>query len=87
MFQDFHYPHSAEVSMWLDCGEHGRVLLSRITPTEVVARVRRAIPPCQADLVVRVDGEEMRTRVNIANGFTRASRKAIAVPMDGAAPF
>src|SRR5437879_4561592 len=33
--------HSADVQMWLDCGEHGRVDLNRITPKSVVAKEAR----------------------------------------------
>jgi hypothetical protein len=87
MFENFRFPHSAEVRMWLDCGPHGRVDLSRVTPTSVVAREPRDVPPGDADLVVVVDGEEMRTRVHIANGLSRTSRVALVLPVDQVAPF
>ena len=73
--------------MWLDCGRYGRVELSRITPTAVVARRRAEIPPCHAELVVVVDGEELRNRVNVAYGFTRRSRSAMVLSLDEHAPF
>lgn len=79
--------HSADVKMWLDCGEHGTLPLSRVTPTLVVARECREIAPCFADLVVTVDGVRLRQPVNVTTGFTRGRRAAIVVPVDGAAPF
>jgi hypothetical protein len=78
--------YSADVKMWLDCGTHGHVELSRITPTKVIARRRCEIPPCYAELVVVVDGETMRRPVHIPAGFTN-SRLALALPVDHVAPF
>src|SRR5438105_4098188 len=63
--------HSADVEIWLECGEHGRVDLCRITPRSVVAKERREIPPCYADLVVSVDGRIRRIPVNLSSGFSR----------------
>jgi len=56
--------------MWLDCGEHGLMHLSRITPKSVVAKERREIPPCFANLVVVVDGQRVQHRVHVPKGFT-----------------
>lgn len=72
--------------MWLDCGEHGRVDLSRVTPKTVVAKVSKAIPPCEAQLVVVVDGHEQSSRVHLVAGF-QSSRVAMALPIDDIAPF
>lgn len=80
-------PHSADVMAWLDCGEYGRVMLSRVTPKSVVARDVHEIPPCFADLVVTVDGRVVRNRVNVASGFTRGRRVARAFTVDDVAPF
>ena len=85
MFENFHFPHSAEVRMWLDCGEHGHIQLSRITPTSVVTRDALNVPAGDADLVVVVDGEEMRTRVHIT-GSSRG-RVAMVLAVDQVAPF
>lgn len=89
MQKDLDSFHSANVSIKLDCGEHGLVELSRVTPTSVyIARpVPADIPPCQADLVVIVDGQEMRRRVDIAEGLTRACQNVMALPIDQVAPF
>jgi hypothetical protein len=87
MLQDPFSSHSADVKMWLDCGEHGRIELSRITPNSVVARHPRNVPPCHADLVVMVDGDTMRSRVHVAYGFSKARRSALAFPVDHVAPF
>ena len=72
MAQDYPSSHSADVKAWLDCGEHGRVMLSRVRPRSVVAKEPCTIPPCFAELVVTVDGHPVRSRVNLTSGFTRA---------------
>ena len=72
--------------MWLDCGEHGRVDLSRLTPKTVVARTKQDIPPCFADLIVMVDGQRLQRRVNIT-GFSKGRRVARVFEADDSAPF
>ena len=83
----FYSSHSADVQMWLDCGEHGLVPLGRITPKSVVAKSSHNIPLCFADLVVTVDGLLIRSRVNRATGFSRSRRAALVYPVDDSAPF
>jgi hypothetical protein len=82
------FSHSAEVEMWLDCGEHGRVDLSRITPKSVVAKEARHVPPCIAELVVCVDGRCRRIRVNVSRGFANGRLATAIYPLsDDVAPF
>lgn len=83
----FNYSHSADVRMWLDCGEHGCVTLNRITPKLVVSRTPRDIPPCLADLVVTVDGRMSRSRVNLVSGFSAKWGAALVLPANNVAPF
>lgn len=85
MFENFRFPHSAEVRMWLDCGDRGQIHLSRITPTSVVTRDESDVPPGDADLVVVVDGDEMRRRVHVT-GSSRG-RVALVLAVDNVAPF
>ncbi len=87
MTQIFKISHSADVKIWLDCGIHGKVLLSRVTPKSVVASQPRDIPPCLADLVVTVDGQRMQSRVNLASGFSKNRRAALVLSVDAIAPF
>jgi len=79
--------HSADVYAWLDCGEHGRVMLSRVTPRSVVAKEAAEIPPCFADLVVTIDGYPVRNRVKLPSGFTRGRRVARVFSVGDVAPF
>ena len=72
--------------MWLECGPHGRIDLSRITPKAVVAKVPQKIPPCDADLVVVVDGERTQQRVNLPRGFSGGSAAMMRLVTD-IAPF
>lgn len=78
--------HSAEVAMWLDCGNHGRVDLCRVTPKSVVAREPRDIPACYAQLVVSVDGRIHRTEV-LSSGFSKGRAVAFIRPVTDVAPF
>jgi hypothetical protein len=87
MAQTLHSSHSADIEAWLDCGEHGCVPLSRITPTLAVAKAARDIPPCFADLVITVDGRALRNRVNLPSGFRNGRRAARMVTVDDVAPF
>jgi hypothetical protein len=81
------FSHSADVQMWLDCGEYGRVALSRITPKCVVAKDQHEIPPCHADLVVCIDGRCRRNRINLTRGFSRGRLAALIYPVSDVAPF
>ena len=87
MAQTLHSSHSAEVEAWLDCGDHGRIALSRITPTLAIAKAARDIPPCFADLVITVDGRAIRNRVNLPSGFRNGGRAARMVTVEDVAPF
>ena len=72
--------------MWLDCGEHGVVPLSRVRRRSVVARTSRNIPPCLAALVITVDGRLSRTLVNLTSGFTEGRRAARVLTVDALDP-
>jgi hypothetical protein len=87
MTQPLYSSHSADVQMWLDCGEHGRLALTRVTPKSVVAEAPRDIPPCRAELIVAVDGRFLRNTVNLASGFSRGRSVALVLPVDDVAPF
>ena len=79
--------HSAYVEAWLDCGDYGRVMLSRVTPRSVVSKAVHEIPPCDAELVVMVDGHRVSNRVKLPSGFTKGRRVARAFNLDDVAPF
>ena len=72
--------------MWLDCGVHGRVDLSRVTPKSVVAKAPQDIPACIAELVVSVDGRCRRTLINL-RGFTKGRLAAAVDSINDVAPF
>lgn len=82
MSETLHGSHSADVKIWLDCGEHGQLLLNRVTPRWVVAKIPRNIPPCIADLVVVVDGQPICRKVRLVKGFSSENPMALALPAD-----
>lgn len=87
MSQSIFSTHSADVELRLDCGEHGMLELSSVTPESVFATATLTIPPCEADLIVIVDGQLTRTRVNLIAGYKAGERSATALPVDDIAPF
>jgi hypothetical protein len=80
--------HSCDVLMWLEgVAGYERIELSRVTPTSVVLKQRVDAPPCQADLVVSIDGKISRSRVDISSGFSSSRLTVSAFSIDHVAPF
>jgi|HubBroStandDraft_5_1064220.scaffolds.fasta_scaffold1294572_1 hypothetical protein len=79
--------HSAEVEMWLDCGQYGKSRLSRITRNLVVMHESFYAPPGEADLIVRIDARTIVRRVKLIRGVSKNRNVATVFPMDDVAPF
>ena len=79
--------HSAEVEMWLDCGEHGKAKLRRIAPNSVVLWESFNAPPCDADLIVQVDGKSMTRRVKVGGLSANRLVAKIFLATESIAPF
>jgi len=73
--------------MWLDCGPHGKLQLSRITPNAVVVKEPVNVPPCHGNLIVSVDGEEMVVPVHVVEGISQTQHHTMALKLDHVAPF
>ena len=73
--------------MWLDCGPYGKVKLERITPKSVVAKDSHEIPPCDAEIVVTVDGQFVRNQVMLTSGFSNGRRAARVQPRNDSYPL
>jgi hypothetical protein len=86
MSQPFRESHSADVKLRLDCGEYGMLALSRVSPKSIVARTPRDIPPCDAVLIVSVDGDDLRRAVHLPLGFSKARGAALIRLLDDS-PF
>ncbi len=61
--------HSAIVTLLLE-GEGWSTRLSHVGPEAVVAKTPIELPPCEATLVITVDGTIERTRVRLPGGMT-----------------
>lgn len=61
--------YSSNVRLWLDCA-YGIVPLSQTGGTFVVSVEPRQVPPCEAQIVVSVDGHEYRRPVYLIHGIT-----------------
>jgi hypothetical protein len=79
--------YSAEVAMWLECGDHGRVSLSQAAPTFVVAAQPISLPAGGARLVMIVDGQRFEHSVRLVDGMDEGTRKAMISLDDSVPPF
>jgi hypothetical protein len=78
-------PFTTDVDLWLDC-EHGRIPLSQVGSTFVIASCPRQLPPCKAQVVVSIDGQVYPRAVRLVNGM-RANQRRTLVLADDAIPF
>jgi hypothetical protein len=79
--------HSAEVEMWLECGDHGLVALSQAAPTFVIAAKPVFVPACDARLIMIVDGQRFEHSVQLVNGMTTTRREATICLDESVPPF
>jgi len=82
----FRESHSSLVTLSLDCGEHGSLALSRVSPKSIVAKIPRNIPPCIATLIVSIDGELLHQLVELPRGLRQSRGAALIRPIEDA-PF
>lgn len=81
--------HSADVDLWIDCGEFGASPLRQVTPRMIVLERSFDAPPCDARLIVSIDGLQTVHRVRVVRGISRHRNAARFVRIDenGVAPF
>lgn len=61
--------HSAIVTLQLE-GEGWSTRLSHVGPKTIVAKTPIQLPPCEATVIVTVDGHILRTRVRLNQGMS-----------------
>ncbi|MDB5390396.1 MAG: hypothetical protein JWM11_6042 [Planctomycetaceae bacterium] len=71
--------HSAEVHLFLET-PHGTYPLAQIAPNDVIFAKPVNIPPCDAEIVMQVDGTERRWPVRLLDGVTSADRRCDTTP-------
>jgi hypothetical protein len=75
--------YAAEVKLWMSCA--GRILqLSHVSTTSVIAREPIDLDPCDADVVVSVDGRESSRPVRLVHGMRRDTPKTQICPRESA---
>jgi hypothetical protein len=79
--------YSATTELWLDCGHLGCIPLSQSGSTFIIAVDAIGLPPCEAQVVVKVDGRVHRRAVKLANGLSKSNREAMILSSDGLCPF
>ena len=73
--------HSAEVQLLLEV--QGRThSLSHLGPDYVRLRTPVAIPPCNAEIIMRIEGHEQRWRVRLPDGAVPFETKVYAPTID-----
>lgn len=79
--------HSAEIDMWLDCGALGRISLSHVSSTFVVAAEAANIPACDARIILTVDGQQFVRPIKLVQGLSQSCRESMILSRDGVSPF
>ena len=78
--------YSADVALWLEC-EHGQFPLAQVSRTFVVPATPQNIPPCNARVVVSVDGRRHEYDVLLVDGLRPDQDEATILANDQVAPF
>ncbi|HEY7116928.1 MAG TPA: hypothetical protein VH475_10100 [Tepidisphaeraceae bacterium] len=79
--------YSAEIDMWIDCGEYGQVPLEQAASTFVITALPVSIPACIARIVLMIDGRRHERPVRLVSGLSPGVRKAMISAHDDVAPF
>jgi hypothetical protein len=79
--------YSADVKIWMDCGEHGKVPLAHASSTFVIAATPSSVPACSAKIILVVDGERIERPVRLPNGMSADAKEAAISSQDAVAPF
>ena len=64
--------YSSTVSGWLVAGGH-RLALAQVGPDHCVVRRSVAIAPCEAELVIEIDGHQQQSCVFLQDGISANS--------------
>lgn len=71
--------YSADVRLHLVANGHV-VPLSHVSQDFLILDAAADMPPCDAEVVVTVDGREHRRRVHLEDGLSKASQRVRIVP-------
>jgi len=66
--------HSAIVQLTMEHGD-AVIRLSQVGPEWIIAKTPVELPPCEATIVVVVDGNERRTAVRLPQGMSPANEE------------
>jgi hypothetical protein len=85
--RSFENYYSAETALWMDCGHLGNITLAQAGSTFVIPVEAIDLPPCDAQIVVIVDGRVHRRKVKLAYGLSKHRREAMILACDDLCPF
>jgi hypothetical protein len=78
-------PYSSEIDLWLTC-PFGRVALSQVGSSFVIAASSHNIPPCKAEVTISIDGREHSRQVDLVHGISPDNPISTVLALD-AIPF
>ena len=74
--------YSAAIRIWLEAGD--RVIqLAQLDADWVIPQAPTELPPCEADIVLEVDGRAVRRRVSLPDGIFLNSKFVKVVTIQG----
>lgn len=71
--------YSAEVRLYLETSK-GTFSLAQIGPNDVIFAKPVDLPPCDAEVVMSIDGTVTRWPVRLANGVTSSNQLSATTP-------
>jgi very-short-patch-repair endonuclease len=80
-------PHSTEIDIWLELASGQQLSVRRVTPTLLVLAETLDCAPCDASLVVEIDGERHCRSIKLSRGLSAKRTAARFHPNTDVAPF
>jgi hypothetical protein len=80
LMTDLPQHHSSLVHLSL-VTEYGTIRLSQIGPHFVVVSKAQDLPPCDAEIIMRVNGQENRWKVRLVEGISASDRQVATDPL------
>jgi hypothetical protein len=72
--------YSAVVDIWMDCFSRGKVRLSQVASSFVIADAGAEVPAGPANIILTVDGRKYERRVRLVTNLTAANPYSLIEP-------
>ena len=78
--------YSADVSIWLECAGR-KIPLTHTSANYVITPEAINLPPCDAEIIFKIDGERYSREVWLEEGMSVQNREVKVTTRGEAAPF